>query len=294
MSVNVYNKNDDKLNLVAGGTLYADSPIGSIVPYGGVTVPNGFLLCQGQAVSRTTYAELFAVIGIAYGSGDGTTTFNLPDMREATTKGVGLSGKSDNHYDADGVALGEFIEDRIQSHTHGVQNGYDGSNEGSAERGDARHGYSIRTNNATGRTGNTTEVKAVGVNYIIKAKYIPVPTDFTDSLIGYLGQETNYNLYPWSHEKSEESADINQDIIIDRDGWYSIDYTLSSSVDALNTFTLRDFDVLGEVHTIMRAHYDKSGTFRQTFLVPLKAGTYRYSHGGIGTLSVYMNRRDFA
>lgn len=127
-----------------------------------------------------------------------------------------------------------------------------------------------------------------------KAKHTPVPTDFADSMIGYLGQETNYNLYPWSHVRTEESADTNQDITIERDGWYSIDYTLSSSVDALNTFTLRDFDVLEEVHTIMRAHYDKSGTFRQTFLVPLKAGTYRYSHGGIGTLSVYMNRRDFA
>jgi hypothetical protein len=113
-------------------------------------------------------------------------------------------------------------------------------------------------------------------------------------MIGYLGQETNYNLYPWLHVRTEETADNNQDIIIERDGWYSIDYTLTSNVDALHTFTLRDFDSQGDVHTIMRACYDKSGTFRQTFLVPLKAGTYRYSHSGIGTLSVYMNRRDFA
>jgi microcystin-dependent protein len=294
MSVNVYNKNEDKLNLVAGGTLYADSPIGSIVPYGGTTVPTGWLLCQGQAVSRTTYAELFAVIGTAFGVGDGSTTFNVPDLREATTKGVGLSGKSENHYSENGVILGEFIEDRLQSHTHSIRNGFDGANEDSAERGDGRHGYSAKSNNASGRTGNTTEVKAVGVNYIIKAKHTPVPTDFADSLIGYLGKETNYNLYPWSHARTAESPDDNQDITIERDGWYSIDYTLTSNVDALHTFTLRDFDSLGEVHTIMRAHYDKSGTFRQTFLVPLKAGTYRYSHGGIGTLSVYMNRRDFA
>ena len=294
MSVNVYNKNEDKLNLVAGGTLYADAPIGSIQAYGGTTAPTGWLLCQGQAVSRTTYSELFAVIGESFGVGDGSATFNLPDLREATTKGVGLSGKSDNHYDSDGIALGEFIEDRIQSHTHGVLNGFDGSNEGSAERGDARHGYSIKTNNASGRTGNTTEVKAVGVNYIIKAKQVAVPTDFTDSLIGYLGQESDYNLYPWSHVKPEDGADINQDITIDRDGWYSIDYTLSSGTDANHTFTFRDFDSQGDVHTIMRSVYDKSGTFRQTFLIPLKAGTYRYSHGGIGTLSVYMNRRDFA
>jgi hypothetical protein len=44
----------------------------------------------------------------------------------------------------------------------------------------------------------------------------------------------------------------------------------------------------------MRCHNNRGGTLRQTYLIPLKAGTYRYSHGGIGTLSVYMNRRDFA
>lgn len=178
MSVNLVNKDTGELTSLAGATMYADAPIGSIIPYGGATAPSGWLLCQGQAVSRTTYAELFAIIGTNFGEGDGSTTFNVPDLRESTTKGVGLSGNSENHYSENGVTLGEFIEDRIQSHTHGVQNGYDGSNEGSAERGDARHGYSIRTNNATGRTGNTTEVKAVGVNYIIKAKMVAMPSDF--------------------------------------------------------------------------------------------------------------------
>jgi len=301
MSVNIVN-NDGSLLRVAGGTLYADTPIGTISPFGGSVIPNGYLLCNGQAVSRIEYSELFAVIGTAFGKGNESTTFNVPDLREATTKGVGLSGKSNNHYDSDGVALGEFIDDRLQGHRHSIPNGFDGSSVGSAERGDGRHGNSIHStlpeqysaDYGTPRIGSTTEVKAVGVNYIIKAKHTPVPTDFTDSLIGYLGQETNYNLYPWSHERTVETADDNQDITIDRDGWYSIDYTLTNNTDALHTFTLRDFDSQGDVHTIMRAHYDKSGTFRQTFLVPLKAGTYRYSHGGIGTLSVYMNRRDFA
>lgn len=61
-------------------TLYADNPIGSIVPYGGVTAPNGWLICQGQAVSRTEYAELFNVIGTNYG-GSGST-FNLPNLTQ--------------------------------------------------------------------------------------------------------------------------------------------------------------------------------------------------------------------
>ncbi len=304
MSVNLVNKDTGELTLLAGATMYADAPIGSIQAYGGTTAPTGWLLCQGQAVSRNTYAELFAIIGTAYGSGNGSTTFNVPDLREATTKGVGLSGKSDNHYDADGVALGEFIEDRIQSHLHSA---YTGNKNGWIQFAEAASsGVTIRSqdfnyNNAfsvgevaNARNGDTTEVKAVGVNYIIKAKHTPVPTDFADSMIGYLGKETNYNLYPWSHERTVETADDNQDITVERDGWYSIDYTLSSSTNANHTFTLRDFDSQGDVHTIMRSVYDKSGTFRQTFLIPLKAGTYRYSHGGIGTLSVYMNRRDFA
>lgn len=110
--------------------------------------------------------------------------------------------------------------------------------------------------------------------------------------IGYLGKELEYNIYDWSHERTVEEADTNHDITITKDGWYSIDYTLTSTTNVQHTFTLRDFDAQGEVHTIMRFAYDRAGTFRQTFLVPLKAGTYRYSHGGIGTLSVYMNRRE--
>lgn len=53
-------------------------PAGVIVPFAGTTVPAGYLLCDGSAVSRTTYADLFAAIGTTYGAGDGNTTFNLP------------------------------------------------------------------------------------------------------------------------------------------------------------------------------------------------------------------------
>lgn len=54
-------------------------PAGVIVPFAGTTVPAGYLLCDGSAVSRTTYAALFAAIGTTYGAGDGNTTFNLPN-----------------------------------------------------------------------------------------------------------------------------------------------------------------------------------------------------------------------
>lgn len=69
-------------------------PIGSQVAYAGSTAPPGWLLCYGQAVSRTTYAALFAVIGIAYGVGDGSSTFNLPDKRGRASIGADNMGGS--------------------------------------------------------------------------------------------------------------------------------------------------------------------------------------------------------
>lgn len=70
-------------------------PAGCIMPYAGATAPDGWLLCHGQAVSRTTYADLFAAIGTTYGSGDGSTTFNLPDLRGRVAAGKDDMGGSD-------------------------------------------------------------------------------------------------------------------------------------------------------------------------------------------------------
>lgn len=63
-------------------------PAGALMPYAGSAAPAGFLLCQGQNVSRTTYAALFAAIGTTFGSGDGSTTFTLPDLRGRTVAGL--------------------------------------------------------------------------------------------------------------------------------------------------------------------------------------------------------------
>ena len=63
-------------------------PTGAVMPFAAAAAPAGFLLCQGQAVSRSTYASLFAVLGTTHGNGDGTTTFNLPDYRGRFLRGV--------------------------------------------------------------------------------------------------------------------------------------------------------------------------------------------------------------
>jgi microcystin-dependent protein len=68
----------------------ASIPTGSLMPYAGAAAPSGWLLCAGQEVSRTTYVDLFTVVSATYGSGDGSTTFNLPDLR-----GRSVFGKDD-------------------------------------------------------------------------------------------------------------------------------------------------------------------------------------------------------
>ena len=80
--------------LFAGGSVVHPSlggaPTGCVFAFAGSSAPMGWLLCYGQAVSRTTYASLFSVIGTTYGVGDGSTTFNLPDLR-----GRSVAGKDD-------------------------------------------------------------------------------------------------------------------------------------------------------------------------------------------------------
>jgi microcystin-dependent protein len=73
-------------------TIQARLPTGTILDYGGSSAPTGYLLCDGSAVSRTTYADLFAVISTTYGAGDGSTTFNVPNLRDRVSVGKNSSG----------------------------------------------------------------------------------------------------------------------------------------------------------------------------------------------------------
>ncbi len=178
MSVNYIDKSTGDLIRVAGGgndVLYADSPIGSIIPFGGITAPDGFLLCQGQAVSRTTYAELFAVIGTSFGSGDSSTTFNVPDLRETVPVGSGTRGSGVTDHDT--YTVGQFKDDQLQAHAHQINNP-----QKIAVLGDSvfATGGEMTTTSSTvnGRIGTTTHGKQLGVNYIIKAKQVDAPADF--------------------------------------------------------------------------------------------------------------------
>lgn len=85
---------------------------GEVRTFAGSTAPEGYLLCQGQTVSRTTYSALFSVLGTSYGQGDGSTTFNLPDYRGtflrgrvnvSTILGTGTASSSNATFTAHGL-----------------------------------------------------------------------------------------------------------------------------------------------------------------------------------------------
>lgn len=78
--------------------LNAVVPVGIVFPFAGLTTPNGYLVCDGSAVSRTTYADLFNTIGTYYGDGDGSTTFNLPNFMNGYPLSNGSSSDISNGY----------------------------------------------------------------------------------------------------------------------------------------------------------------------------------------------------
>lgn len=113
-------------------------PSGVVLPFAGSTSPDGWLLCDGSAVSRTTYADLFAAIGTTYGAGNGSTTFNLPSAgdRVITGKGstkttLGGTGGATAQTPSGSVGSTTLSEAQMPSHQHNY--GEWGNNSGSTQ-----------------------------------------------------------------------------------------------------------------------------------------------------------------
>lgn len=99
-------------------------PTGSVCAFAGSTAPSGWLICDGRAVNRILYDNLFQIIGTTYGSGDGSTTFNLPDLRKKIP--IGFSS-NENGYDNLGDSIGNethsLTVDELAKHNHSGSTG---------------------------------------------------------------------------------------------------------------------------------------------------------------------------
>lgn len=165
-------------------------PAGVVVPFAGSNSPSGWLLCHGQAVSRTDFGALFSAIGTTYGTGDGSTTFNLPDLRGRVVAGLdNMGGSAASRLTSTTITggadgLGEVGGAQTNTHNHFQSVGYDGvgffaKNYSVQPRSQvitvARGSISMTEANAAGRFDSTDD-EVIGVvqptmvlNYIIKA-----------------------------------------------------------------------------------------------------------------------------
>lgn len=159
-------------------------PTGAIMPYAGASAPTGYLFCGGNAVSRATYSDLFGIIGVTYGVGDGSTTFALPDLRGRVIAGQddmgGSSANTLTNAQADqlGGTLGNethtLTTTELPAHTHGGLTDIDtnGGDGGSANDPGIDYVTSNGAGTISGSTGgdgahNNVQPTFI-LNYIIK------------------------------------------------------------------------------------------------------------------------------
>nr|DAE24769.1 MAG TPA: Baseplate wedge protein [Myoviridae sp. cteBs22] len=115
-------------------------PSGVAFPYAGKTVPSGFMACNGGTISRTTYAKLFAAIGTAWGVGDGSTTFKLPDWRKRTVMGANTASEVGTYLESGapnitGTHGGHAFKYGDRYNTEGAYYGMDAQNGGAGDGG---------------------------------------------------------------------------------------------------------------------------------------------------------------
>lgn len=136
-------------------------PAGMVAPFAMSTPPEGWLECNGAAINRTTYADLFAAIGTRWGAGNGSTTFNLPDLRGEFIRGWDHGRGADT-----GRAFASFQSDAFKSHTHSLNYGASGSGPDTSIVVDTS---STAGSSQTGSAGSTeTRPRNIALMYCIK------------------------------------------------------------------------------------------------------------------------------
>lgn len=141
-------------------------PIGTIIQSALDNAPDGFLLCNGAAISRTTYAALFVAIGTRFGAGDGTTTFNLPDLRSRFPRGKPAAGQVGDTGGADEVALS--IDNLApHQHTFNLRTTSGGFSNGMPQGTATGTSGTYQTNNTGSGTPHENRPPYIDLNYFI-------------------------------------------------------------------------------------------------------------------------------
>lgn len=138
--------------LADSGFATLSTPAGIIVPFGGTSSPTGWLMCDGSAVSRSTYSTLYSAIGTSWGAGDGVTTFNVPDLRGAFLRGSGAGLNPATR------AVGSYQADAFTSHNHTITDPghtHTTSSGGSGNYGGVAGGAFTFSNSGSALTANT-------------------------------------------------------------------------------------------------------------------------------------------
>lgn len=222
-------------------------PVGSLMPYAGATAPTGWLLCDGSAVSRSTFGNLFAVCGTTYGAGNGTTTFNLPDLRGRVPVGLDASQTEfDTRGEAGGAKTHTLNTSQLPSHSHtlsGASTSSEGAHSHTATTSGGSHTHTASASDHSGHTHTGSTLGGGGHSHETNLPSIMTNVDFsignnftrTGNSSGISSMNTNKTAaYAWS---SDSEPDHTHSVTVNSGGGHSHTITVGGGGEHTHSVT---------------------------------------------------------